>query len=60
MGMTSRTLMAMNKPEKAGIWTAKILTGKPFLLTIVAMANKSARIILATRTRKQEYRRPIA
>jgi len=31
--------MAMNKPEKARIWTAKMLAGKPFLLTIVAMAN---------------------
>ena len=60
VGMTSRALMARNKPEKADIWTAKILDQKPFRLATVAMANKSARIIWAILTKGEEYRQPIA
>lgn len=60
IGMTSRALMAKNKPEKADIWTAKLLDQKPFRLATVAMANKSARIIWAMLTKQQEYRQPIA
>lgn len=60
IGMTSRALMARNKPEKADIWTAKILAEKPFRLATVAMANKSARIIWAMLTKREEYRQPIA
>ncbi len=60
IGMTSRALMAKNKPEKADIWTAKILAEKPFRLATVAMANKSARIIWAMLTKREEYRQPIA
>ena len=41
VGMKSRALMARNKPEKADIWTAKLLDQKPFRLATVAMANKS-------------------
>ena len=39
--------MANDKPEKADIWTAKLLAEKPFRLATGAMANKSARIIWA-------------
>ena len=60
VGMTSRALMAKNKPEKADIWTAKLLDQKPFRLATVAMANKSARIIWAILTKGGEYRQPIA
>lgn len=60
IGMTSRALMAKRKPEKADIWTAKMLAEKPFRLATVAMANKSARIIWAMLTKQQEYRQPIA
>ena len=59
VGMTSRALMARNKPEKADIWTAKLLDQKPFRLATVAMANKSARIIWAILTKGEEYRQPI-
>ena len=59
VGMTSRALMAKNKPEKADIWTAKMLAEKPFRLATVAMANKSARIIWALLTKREEYRQPI-
>ena len=38
VGMTSRALMARNKPEKADIWTAKMLAEKPFRLATVAIA----------------------
>ena len=60
VGMTSRALMAKNKPEKADTWTAKLLDEKPFRLATVAMANKSARIIWAILTKGEEYRQPIA
>ena len=60
VGMTSRALMAKNKPEKADTWTAKMLAEKPFRLATVAMANKSARIIWAMLTKREEYRQPIA
>ncbi len=59
IGMTSRALMAKNKPEKADIWTAKMLAEKPFRLATVAMANKSARIIWAILTKREEYRQPV-
>jgi len=36
------------------------LAEKPFRLATVAMANKSARIIWAILTKKQEYRQPAA
>ena len=60
VGMTSRALMAKNRPEKADTWTAKMLAEKPFRLATVAMANKSARIIWAMLTKREEYRQPIA
>ena len=58
--MTSRALMARNKPEKADTGTAKLLDEKPFRLATVAMANKSARIIWALLTKREAYRQPIA
>lgn len=60
IGMTSRALMAKNKPEKADIWTAKMLAEKPFRLATVAMANKSARVIWALLSRREEYRQQVA
>ena len=60
VGMTSRALMAKNRPEKADTWTAKMLAEKPFRLATVAMANKSARIIWAMLTKREVYRQPIA
>jgi len=60
IGMTSRALMAKSKPEKADIWTAKMLAEKPFRLATVAMANKSARIIWALLSRREEYRQQVA
>jgi transposase len=59
VGMTSRALMARNKPEKADIWTAKMLAEKPFRLATVAMANKSARVIWTILTKREEYRQPV-
>lgn len=60
VGMTWRALMVRNKQEKADTWTAKLLDEKPFRLARVAMANKSARIIWALLTKREEYRQPIA
>ena len=60
VGMTSRALMARRHPECVDIWTANILAEKPFRLATTAMANKTARIIWAMLTKRQEYRQPVA
>ncbi|WP_254448971.1 transposase [Thalassococcus sp. S3] len=60
VGVTSRTLMAKNKPEKADIWSAKLLDEKPVRLAKLAMAKKSARLIWALPTKQEEYRQLIA
>ena len=56
VGMTSRALMARNKPEKADIWAAKLLDQKPFRLATVAMANKSATPRTRVQTRRLRLR----
>lgn len=58
VGMTSRALMGKKHPERVDLWTAKILTAKPFRLATVAMANKAARIVWAMLTKQQDYRLP--
>lgn len=58
VSMTSRAVMAKRSPEKVDLWTAKIISGKPFRLATTAMANKAARVIRAMLTKKQEYRLP--
>ncbi|MBL3564340.1 IS110 family transposase [Rhodovulum sulfidophilum] len=58
VGMTSRALMARKHPERADLWTAKMLAQKPFRLATVAMANKAARIVWAMLTKQQDYRQP--
>ena len=58
VGMTSRAVMAKRSPQKVDLWTAKMVTDKPFRLATVAMANKAARAIWAMLTKKQEYRQP--
>ncbi|WP_299738850.1 transposase [uncultured Roseobacter sp.] len=59
VGMTSRAVMAKDKPEKADTWTTKLLAEKPFPLATVALAIKSARIIWPLLTKREEYRQPI-
>ncbi|MEM6354135.1 MAG: IS110 family transposase [Pseudomonadota bacterium] len=58
VGMTSRALQARNHPDRADRWTAGILAEKPFRLAIVAMANKTARIIWALLAKGTNYRQP--
>ncbi|WP_260007350.1 hypothetical protein [Leisingera sp. M527] len=58
VGMATRAVMAKRSPEKAGLWTAKIIADKPFRLATTAMANKAARAVSAMLTKKQEYRQP--
>jgi len=58
VGMTSRALMGKKHPERVDLWTAKILAEKPFRLATVAMANKTARIVWAMLTKRQDYRLP--
>ena len=60
IGMASRALVEKSSPEKADTWTAKLLDEKLFRLVTVAMANKSARVIWALLTKREDYRQPIA
>lgn len=55
-GMTSRVRTARSKPEKADPWLLALLERKPARVATVAMANKTARIILAMLTREENYR----
>ncbi len=57
-GMTSRALTARRSPGRVDRRTGTILAEKPFRLATTAMANKTARIIRALLTKRQDYRQP--
>ncbi len=59
IGMTASALMAKNKPEKADIWTAKLLDEKPFRLATVAKAKKNSSDHLGNVGKQEEYQQPI-
>lgn len=42
VSMTSRAVIARRSPEKEDLWTAKIITDKPFRSATTAMANKQS------------------
>jgi transposase len=50
----------IRKGDDANPWIARLLARKPRLVAAVALANKMARMIWATVTRKQNYRIPAA
>jgi len=50
----------IRKGDDANPWIARLLARKPRLVAAVALANKMARMIWATATKKQNYRIPVA
>jgi transposase len=50
----------IRKGDDADPWIARLLARKPRLVAAVALANKMARMIWATVTKKQDYQIPAA
>lgn len=50
----------IRKGDDANPWIARLLARKPRLVAAVALANKMARMIWATATKKQDYQIPAA
>ncbi|MDU9005419.1 IS110 family RNA-guided transposase [Sedimentitalea todarodis] len=50
----------IRKGDDANPWIARLLARKPRLVAAVALANKMARMIWATVTKKQDYQIPVA
>lgn len=51
---------ASHKAPPAGSWLGSMLARKPRMLVTVAQANKTARIVWALLTKKENYRAPVA
>lgn len=51
---------ASRKAPPPGSWLGSMLARKPRMLVTVAQANKTARIVWAVLTKKEEYRAPVA
>lgn len=58
IGSSSCVQAASKRGAPAGSWLEGMMARKPRMLTVVANANKMARIILALLTRKEDYRAP--
>lgn len=57
VGMTSRLRRIRSHPEAEDPWSVDIVRRKPAKLAVVAMANKTARIVWAVLSRGEPYRR---
>ena len=55
VGMTSLVRQTRSHPERASKWLASLLERKPARVAIVAMANKTARIVWAVLTRNEPF-----
>lgn len=51
---------ASRRGAPEGSWLARMLARKPRMLVTVAQANKTARIVWAVLTKKEDYRAPVA
>lgn len=59
IGSSSCVLAASKRGAPAGSWLEGMMERKPRMLTVVANANKMARIVWALLTRKEDYRAPV-
>ncbi len=59
-GAMSVIRWAIRKGDDANPWIVRLLARKPRLVAAVALANKMARMIGATATKKQDYQIPVA
>jgi len=60
IGASSVVRQAVSRGAPAGSWLTRMLTKKPRMLVIVALANKMARIVWALMVRGGIYRAPAA
>jgi transposase len=60
IGASAAVRWAMRKGSTADHWLARVLARKPSMLVIVALANKTARIVWALMARGGIYRAPAA
>ena len=60
IGASATVRWAMRKGSTADPWLARMLNRKPPMLVIVALANKTARIVWALIARGGTYRAPAA
>lgn len=60
IGSSAVVLHASKRGTPEGSWLEQMLARKPRMLVTVALANKTARIIWAVLTKREEYRAPVA
>jgi transposase len=60
IGSAAVVLQASRRGAPAGSWLAQMMARKPRMLVTVALANKTARIVWAVLTKKEDYRAPAA
>jgi len=60
IGASAVVKQAVVRGAPAGSWLAQMLARKPKMLVIVALANKSARVVWALLTSGEDYRTPAA
>ena len=60
IGASSVVRQASRRGAPEGSWLAGMLARKPRMLISVAQANKTARIVWAVLSTKQDYRAPVA
>jgi transposase len=58
IGASAVVSQAVRRGAPAGSWLARMLATKPRMLTIVALANKMARIVWALMAKNEDYRAP--
>lgn len=59
IGSSSCVLAASKRGAPAGSWLEGMMARKPRMLTVVANANKMARIVWALLTREENYKAPV-
>lgn len=59
IGSSSCVLAASKRGAPAGSWLEGMMARKPRMLTVVANANKMARIVWALLTREEDYKAPV-
>jgi transposase len=59
IGSSSCVLAASKRGAPAGSWLEGMMVRKPRMLTVVANANKMARIVWALLTREEDYKAPV-
>jgi transposase len=60
IGSSAVVLQASRRGAPKGSWLEGMLARKPRMLVTVALANKTARIVWAVLTKREDYRAPVS